>query len=248
MLEQLVEALLAREQVILLLSGIGMVMLGGIFIADHVYWRLRARRFTGTLVGVREKIGQGAFSHVYFPVVEYLNERAERIFCETDTGSSSLADKVPGRRVTLLVQAGKPLEGRIVAMTGLIFGLIFILVGVVLGSIALNQYQVSAWSFIVGVVVLAALSFVGRRKLVANKQLDGDQSFGYRTYQERLAEKQSLPLLRADRLRPRLERMNARAKRLAAVMGLIGLAMIGTGHWLAEDLYGLLASGKIYDG
>jgi len=245
MLEHLVEVLLAREQVILLLGGVGMILLGGVFIADHVYWRMRARRFTGTLVGVREKkMEQSASGSVYFPVVEYLNERAERIRCETDTGSSSLADKVPGRRVSLMVQTGRPLEGRIVAITRPVFGSIFIAVGVVLGSIALSQYRASAWSFVVGVAMLATLSFMGLRKLAASKQLEGEQSFSDQKYRERLAERQSLPLLRADELRPRLVRMDARARRLAPVMGLVGLVLVGAGHWLAEDLYGLLASGK----
>jgi len=245
MIEHLVEALLAREQVILLFSGIGMTLLGGIFIADHVYWRLRARRFSGTLVGVREKISHGqASTSVYFPVAEYRDERGERILCETDTGSSSLTDKIPGRRVTLLVQTGKPFEGRILGITRLIFAAVFIVVGVVLGSIAVTQYQLSAWSFVVGVAILAALALMGLKRLAAGEQLESGRSFGERKYQERLDEKRSLPLLGADELRPRLKRMNARARRLAPIMGLAGLALVATGHWLARDLYGLLATGE----
>jgi len=244
MIENLVEALYAREQVILLLSGIGVTLLGGAFIADHIYWRMRARRFSGTLVGVREKIAQGqSSSSLYFPVVEYQNEHAERILCETDTGSSSLSDKIPGRRVTLLVQAGKPLEGRILGVTGLVFGLIFIVIGVALGSIALTQYRLSAWTFVVGVAILAALAFMGLRQLAASEQLETGRSFSARKYQERLEDKQALPLLGAEELRPRLKHMNARARKLAPVMGFAGLVLMGAGHWLAKDLYGLLASG-----
>lgn len=245
MIEHLVEALLAREQVILLLGGIGMTLLGGVFIADHVYWRMRAQRFSGTLVGVREKIPPGqSGSSVYFPVVEYRDERGERMLCETDTGSSSLADKIPGRRVTLLVQAGRPSEGRILGITRLIFGAIFIAVGLVLGSIAVTQYQLSAWSFAVGVAILATLAIMGLKRLAAAEQLETGRSSGDRKYQERLDEKQSLPLLEADDLRARLKRMNARARRLAPIMGLAGLALAATGHWLAKDLYGLLATGE----
>lgn len=245
MIEHLVEALLAREQVILLLGGIGMTLLGGVFIADHVYWRMRARRFPGTLVGAREKISPGqSSSSVYFPVVEYRDEHGERILCETDTGSSSLADKIPGRRVTLLVRTGKPFEGRILGITRLIFGPLFIVVGVVLGSIAVTQYQLSAWSFVVGVAILVTLALVGLKQLAASEQLETSRSFGDRKYQERLDEKRSLPLLAADELRPRLKRMNARARRLAPIMGFAGLALAATGHWLAKDLYGLLATGE----
>jgi len=171
-------------------------------------------------VGVREKITLGqSSSSPYFPVVEYRNDRAERILCETDTGSSSLADKIPGRHVTLLVQTGKPLEGRILGITGLVFGLIFIVIGVVLGSIALTQYRISAWTFAAGVAILAALAFMGLRKLAGRDQFETDRSFSDRKYQERMEEKQALPLLGADELGPRLQRMNARARKLAPVMG-----------------------------
>jgi len=249
MLEHLVDALLAREQITLLLGGIGMMLLGGVFIADHVFWRLRAARYPGTLIGVREKAARGrSGNRVYFPVVEYMNETGERIIAETDSGSSTLADKIPGTRITLLIRKGRPLEGRILGHTGLVFGLIFIAIGTVVGCIALRDYDVTAWTFIIGVFLVACLAALGLWKLARLEQLETGQEFSARKYRERLERKRALPLLRMEDIRPRLRNMEARAARIAPVMGLAGLAMIGTGHWMAQDLYHLLLSGETASG
>jgi len=202
MIEHLVDALLAREQIMLLLGGIALVLLGGIFAADHVYWRMRARRYTGTLIGVRERSGRGRQSHaVYFPVVQYTNEAGETITAETDTGSSSLKDKIPGGRVTLLVRHGKPREGRILGHIGLLFGLIFAAVGTLLGALALTQYAVNAWTFIVGVLLVAVLCVLGLWKLAKSERLETAQEFSARKYEERLKQKQAMPLLDMEEMR-----------------------------------------------
>jgi len=245
MLEHLIDALLAREQIILLLGGIGMVLLGGIFIADHWFWRLCAARYPGTLIGVREKHPQGRTGNsVYFPVIEYTNEAGDRVTAETDTGSSGLADKVPGSPVTLLIREDKPREGRILGYTGLVFGLIFAAVGTVLGSIALTAYAVTAWTFIIGVLLVAVLLALGLWKLARAEQLETGREFSARKYRERLEKKQAMPLLKMEEIRPRLKNMEARAAKISPLMGLAGLAIAGTGHWMAQDLYHLLLSGE----
>jgi len=245
MIENLFDILLAREQVILLFGGIFMVLLGILFIADHYWWHMNAARYRGTLVGVRESPARSKQSNnVYFPVVEYQDAKGESIRAETDTGSSALADKIPGRQVTLLVMPEKPQETRIRGFIGLVFGIIFTVIGILLGAVALTQYAINSWTFVVGVILLFILLFWGIGKLAGREEKDTFRERRVKRYRKRLEEKQSLPFLGREEIVSRLREMDARARRMVPVMILIAILLLGAGHYTGRHLYEFMARGE----
>lgn len=249
MLEYLFKILLAREQAYLFAGGFILVLLGGVFVADHIYMRLRGRRVKGRLVGVREKIPASERGNtIYYPVVEYTDDHGENVQAETDAGSSGLADKIPGKQVKLLIQPGKPQEARIMGITRLVFGAIFMCAGLVLAGIALTQYDINIWTFIIGVLLLIALGSWGLYKLSGKQSQSTDAGIPDTGYEKRLKENRALPMLGPDETLQRLKDINIRARKWSVVMGLVALAVIGTGQYLAQDLYSFLLSGKQAEG
>ena len=249
MLESLFKILLAREQATLFIGGLILVLLGGVFVADHIYMRLRGKRFKGRLIGVREKApDSGRGNTIYYPVVEYMDDYGENVQAETDVGSSGLANKIPGKRVNLLIQPGKPHEARIMGITRLVFGAIFVSIGLLLAGIALTQYNINVWSYIIGVVILIALGLWGLYKLSGKQSQSTDVGVTDTGYEKRLKENRALPLLGPDETLQRLKDINIRARKWSLIMGLVSLAVIGTGQYLAQDLYSFLLSGKQTEG
>jgi len=247
MLEDLIDIFYAREQVMLLLGALGLILLGGALIVDFVMMRLKARSYRGKICGAREQsVSSTKAGRVYFPVVEYTDESGLRRQAETDAGSSGLADKAPGRTVRLLVVPGRPHEARITGYSRLVFSGIFIASGILLGGFAAANYAVNPWTYIVGLVILGALGGMGARKLIIMKGQGGEPGPPDKDnkYKERLKEKQSLKFIGPEELHLRLKEQNAKTKRWAPVAVAVALILIGVGHYLAEDLYVFLLKGK----
>jgi len=229
----------------LLLATLGLVLLGVALVVDYIMMRLTARAYQGKIRGVRvQAVSSTKSGKVYFPVVEYTDESGRRIQAETDAGSSGLADKAPGRTVTLLVVPGRPHEGRITGYSRLVFSGIFILAGILLGAFTLAGYAVTSWTYGVGLVILVTMLGFGIRKLLAMKGRDDEPAPPDNKYQQRLQEKRSMKFIGAKELHLLLREQNARTRRWAPVAVLVALILIGVGHYLARDLYVLLLQGE----
>ncbi|MGD8385462.1 MAG: DUF3592 domain-containing protein, partial [Lysobacterales bacterium] len=96
-------------------GGLLLLAIALAIVADFAWWRLRAMRFNGTIVAVRVNARGGRNrSEQYAPVIEYVNAEGQRITADSDSSSSYLANKVPGREVKILVLPRDPRTARII--------------------------------------------------------------------------------------------------------------------------------------
>jgi hypothetical protein len=93
----------AFNQAMLILGALLCIGLGGLLLGHEIYWRLRALRVEGTIVGVREK-SKNMFNSVY----RYSLPSGQSFEATSNEGSSSAHGRETGRRVELLVFADKP--------------------------------------------------------------------------------------------------------------------------------------------
>jgi hypothetical protein len=76
---------------------------GSYLLGNALLWRVRAKRMSGTLIGVRQR-GQGW----YCPVYRYTDETGRTIEATTKSASSTLTDKQTGSSRPLLILANQP--------------------------------------------------------------------------------------------------------------------------------------------
>jgi hypothetical protein len=93
----------AFNQAMLILGALLCIGLGGLLLGHEIYWRLRALRVEGTIVGVREK-SKNMFNSVY----RYSLPTGQSFEATSNEGSSSARGRETGSRVQLLVFADKP--------------------------------------------------------------------------------------------------------------------------------------------
>ena len=147
------EARAALDQAALLL-GAGFIAGGGALLAgNRLYWRLRARSVSGTVVGVR------ALGRLYYAVYRYQSRAGKRAEATADVGAGASPKLATGRRVRLLAlrkypdrvaEAGiHPLE----IVGGVLFGVATVAVGM-----ALTAWPVTpvTWVLLAGVLMSVA--------------------------------------------------------------------------------------------
>jgi hypothetical protein len=103
LLELLVDASAAMDQATLLLGAAVAGALGALLAGNKLYWRLRGRSVSGTVVGVR------AVGRLYYVVYRFkLPKSGKRMLATADVGQRANPRLVTGRKVRLLVFKKRP--------------------------------------------------------------------------------------------------------------------------------------------
>jgi len=246
MLEHFVDITLAREQTGLFFAGLALVLLSGAVLSDYLLTLKNSVRLPAKLIGVREKPGvSNSGNPVYFPVVEYITPNGKKVTAETDGGSSSLTDKIPGSNVTILAKPDQPNEVRITGIVRPVFSLIFLVTGFLLATIAISQYNVTFWSLLTGTIVLAvAVPWIFRRLT----EKDSGHPLSAKSYQQRVKEKKTLKLLAQDEFLWRIRNMQKQARYMNPVMILISLMLMAGGYYWGQSITGQLLNGNSAEG
>lgn len=97
----------------------------------------------------------------YYPVYSYKAQDGTMQEFVSDMGSTGFMGALPGRRVTLLVMPRpKGDKVRRKGVLGLIFGLLFFLPGLFVGSVALRNFEMS---FATGAIIVVAIAFLSMK-------------------------------------------------------------------------------------
>jgi len=158
MFELIADGLQAYNQIGLLLGALTCLGIGGLILGSTVYWRVHALRAPGTIIGVLVKNGS------YTPVYRYRLPDGQSHEAKSDTSSSAVAGKETGRVVPLMISAHDPSSAR--EANNYLFdivGIVCLLSGLFIGTIAVSVYRPTAMTWIVTAGLLAYLAEQGRR-------------------------------------------------------------------------------------
>ena len=150
MFDLVFDAFAAFEQVGFFMAALFCLGIGGLMLSNALYWRIKARRVTAEIIGIRKK------KNVYYTVYSYMHpDTGETIEAMSDGGSSILKGRETGRRVELMMFPDNP--GNVRNARGyvlLILGLILIAIGLGLGSAGWRVSDITPMTFIMAFVFM----------------------------------------------------------------------------------------------
>jgi hypothetical protein len=221
------------------------VGVGGLLLCNGLYWRLRAQRVSGTVIGVR----RGPSGKTYHAVYRYADALGRAVEATSTGGSARLQDKRTGSMVHLLVFADRPQTIReansyIVEIAGAIF--------LGLGLWAWHL-AVPAWS--VGRItwIMIALGLVGAvlwRYRPAQTSMPADFASG--ELAKRAFARSETPVQRAEDILATPQAVQRSARNRPLLFVVMGFAMIGGGILAVRstarlESAGLSASGTVVE-
>jgi hypothetical protein len=216
--------------VIVLIFALSCAGIGALVLGSAVYWRLRALRVPGVIVGVR---GRGVYRVVY----RYTLPSGESHEAASTQGSSSVAGLTTGATVPLRVLAGRPdqvEEARSHVWT-------WIGVLCLAGSAWAFHLAVTAWPVgpMTWVIAGVAAVYIGvkifrRRRVGTTKPIPSVAS----SVMQRIEDVAALPSARSEQVRS-----DASRRRWAPLLLLIGLSLFGAAIFLSRSVLQLESSG-----
>src|SRR5258708_2880810 len=165
MFTTIVDGIAAYNQAGLFIGALVCLGLGGLILANSLYWRVHALRATGTVIGVIDRGG------MYTPVYRYTLPDGQTHEAKSDTSSGSARGKDTGRVVRLMISAHNPTQAR--EAGSFLFdaiGILLIVPGLWMGYTALTAYPVSWATWIMGAVMLVYLAERGHRVFIPKGQ------------------------------------------------------------------------------
>jgi len=240
----IVGSMMAWNQVGLFFGGSLMLAIGGAIIADFIWWRVTAEQFTGKIIGV---LWDGKN---YFPVIEYTNKIGTIIQANTNSGSSVLSTKYPGRQVKILVKPKDPETARIKGYVWFILGLIFAVPGLALCGVALTQYEFSLYTILIGLGVLGYGGFKLAKTIKPKEERENVNEFQSRKRKEWQEKREKMQSLSEREIKERLDKQDKANAKWMPVMMLLSLALFSGGLYLGNkqyqmELVGVLAEGAV---
>ncbi|PCI56946.1 MAG: hypothetical protein COB36_01360 [Alphaproteobacteria bacterium] len=109
---------------------------------------------------------QSYVGEVYYSVFEYAAPNGDRMEHMGEMGSNSLLNKIPGKRVDLMVFPDSPGKVRRPSLVLPIFGLVFLLPGLFIGHMFVATFDANYMFF---VLLVVGIIFLGRKILKATK-------------------------------------------------------------------------------
>ena len=257
MFDLIFDAVTGFHQAAFLVGATLMLGIAAAILADFMHWRLHAKDCFGEIVAFRTSRSRradkkGGSQRTYFPIIEYLADDGRRIRAHTRSGSSRIANRLPGMSVPILVKHTEENVVRIKGSVRLYFAAVFAGVGLLLLAIALTQYRTNAWT----IPCVLAFAGYGAFKLFYNgKKQAGTgvsragalSAWKARKLREMTEECDEID---ADEAHEIAVKQDRQARKAAPVFGVVALGMLGVGYYfghgvLSLELDGLRAPGEI---
>lgn len=218
---------------------------GTLLLGNRLYWRLAGTRVDGTIIGVRES-SRGT----YFPVYRYQPAEGSPSEATSDTGTSVTSGMQTGRAVRLLVlprQPGKATDAA--SYVAEIIGAVLLILGTVLGCIALMAWPMTrlTWIMLAAVIVYCATHLY---RSVPRADPDAAQSPILRGQPRDLHEAPVRPIEAIlSRRRAEAQRARQRLGRIVTpILVTVGLGVLALGVHIGRKVSRLEASGARVSG
>lgn len=242
MFELVYNSLHAFNALGLTLGGLLLLAIALAIVADFTWWRLRARRFNGTIVAVRVKARGGRNrSEQYAPVIEYVNAEGQRITADSDSSSTYLANKVPGRELKILVLPRDPRTARIIGYAWPLIALLLGLPGIILLGVGIKGLELNPYTFLIA-LLLAAYAAVKLKKIVKPRsEWESTDQFRARLRTRRGERLAKMPLIDREQVLERLAERDRKNRKWLPGMIAAGFLLIGLGLYLGQTMQQRLA-------
>jgi len=160
------QAITAWNQLGLLAGGALFGGMGSFLLGNRIYWRLRAIRVSGTIIGVRT-----TDNDVHYPVYNYTWPTGETADATSDTGSNRTGGMQTGRIMPLMVFEDNPDKvADADSHVAEILGIILLGVGVCLGYVALTSWPVTKATWLVLAVLILYGTYRLRVRILSSKE------------------------------------------------------------------------------
>ncbi len=177
-----------------LLAGSVVIFFGGLVAYIELFPNKEDRVVKATIKGVRAKTGDDGTAMNY-PVFEYVDSDGVTKEAESLSGTSSLADKVPGTQVRIRLNGNKPGWATQLGMSGLILGLGFLLFGLLLGFIAVHFIAtLNPTTYIMWFLVFAYFGNKVRKIIIPKSLRETREAWKARRLTEDNTDRKSLPM------------------------------------------------------
>lgn len=228
-----------------------------IFIGFFMFAASMQKRQKYAKQGIGRKAGY--MGEVYYPVYEYKGSEGSYTEKVSEAGSSSLLNKQPGRRITLLRFAGQGDDKvRRPSLLLLLFGMVFLLPGLAVMYMAVTEFETNVMTYL---MVLALFSFIGFKIWRKVQAVPRDQfQKGLAHYKKKGFEfkissgpgGKNAETLTAQQLKPRLKRQAKHAKYGACACLVVAFTMLGIAYYTGQDMIertqnGVSATGTVVD-
>jgi hypothetical protein len=236
-------------EIVFLLVGLVFAAIGGFILWDERRFRATAGEVHGEVIALERRISRGRKNGprtFYHPVIKY-SFRGESHAFTGRIGSSAITHDI-GEGVTVLVQPQHPDKGRLKGKGSMVMGGVFFAIGIGACVLFFNIFEANPFSLaIAAAVVISILVSIVRRmqaagigsieelkeKIAEARQSDGPEG-------EIIRDTSSLKAERA--------KSEARARRFAPLIILLGLGMLGGGGWLGMERQAFLERAEATNG
>ena len=244
MFDLLFNGMAAFSQAMTLLGGVICAGIGLLILGNGWYWRLRAQRVDGTIIGVRQK------DKVYYNVYRYILPNGETQEATSDSGSGLTGGRETGRAVRLILFPDRPdrvREPGAVLMT--MIGLCFLLPGIFLLKTSFTHFPVTPMTGIVLAALLGVAALKIRKNIIPKEQRLSLTDWQAARKRERDAELNALPvrpieeILDSPEKRLELQRQRKANRVMAPLLLLAGAGIIAGGLYMGRNVQALEDNG-----
>jgi hypothetical protein len=221
------------NQVVLLIALL-CVGEGALLIGREIYWRLRALRVEGIVIGVREE------SHMMFYSVYRFSLSGESFEATSHIASDSTRGRETGRTVKLLVFAERPDEvSEANSVISGIAGIVLLLAGSWPLYAALTEWPVNAFTWLMLAAVAVYIAQRLRRHLIPEEQRQASVEWR-KEREQRRAELAAMPMRRIEDIlaapQAGARRAQKNSRLLAPVLAIVGFGAIYLGAHLGRGI------------
>lgn len=242
----LFEGMFAFQQMVVLMAGLSTGGLGVLCIGGHFYTVAKSEKISVAISGVRvekKTAKSGRTNDMYYAQIEYVAPNGELVQAESTSGSSSLAGKVPGRKIIALINPDKPHEFTRRGIWLLLFGGMLFLMGVGLCYFALVHFEFTRFSALAGLVFIGWRAVKLKRNIKPRDQWETAKKFMSRKSGALLEGREALPLLDKTEVKKRLKESSKNFVKWMPLTILIALFFCGGGWYFSLALTEMLEKG-----
>jgi hypothetical protein len=251
-METVVNYIAAYNQAGWIAAGLIMLVIGGLLLAGHLYYRFSAMRVQAQIKAVRVEGNPNVSAETkhsgacYYPVYEYKNPDGVLIKAESNSGSSFLHNKEPGKVVYILVLPYRPFQALEEGNGLLLISLFFIAMAMGLLLIAFNSFKTSSMTFVFlgGLIMYEISRYVSKINPPASSLREWQQKRA-----KEFAEKRSkLRLLTTDEYVKLVRNQDLMFKKWIPLYLLLGILLLGISYHLSKDTQNMLMNGITLSG
>lgn len=247
------DAFMAFNQLAIFLAGLICLAFGALFVADHIYKRMKGRKVKGRVIGMRAK------GSMYHAVYEYTAPDGTRYEVDDSTGFGAVTKNNIGKTVTLYLTGDNPHDARKHGMLGLALSAVFLIPAAAFIYAAATSFEFTWMTLVMallgigwaGYKIKKSLTITPRElwekrnefKLRPKNKASGTKA-AKKEDSSKADKKADGRLLTAQEINESIIEHDKKFMRITIpVMGLVAVAMIAGGLYLYRDMSLISANG-----